>query len=49
LDAKNQWKQLLKSWKKEVKKPNVSDESYFSFDYSKLLELFDINLILKEA
>ncbi|CAD8118175.1 unnamed protein product [Paramecium sonneborni] len=49
LEAKNQWKTLLKGWKKEENKQQQNDDHYFGFQYNKLLEIFDLNQILKEA
>ncbi|CAD8117611.1 unnamed protein product [Paramecium sonneborni] len=49
LEAKSQWKTLLKGWKKEENKQQQNDDHYFGFQYNKLLEIFDLNQILKEA
>ncbi|CAD8207397.1 unnamed protein product [Paramecium pentaurelia] len=49
LEAKGQWKTLLKGWKKDGNKQQQNDDNYFGFQYNKLLEIFDLNQIIKEA
>ncbi|CAK66734.1 unnamed protein product (macronuclear) [Paramecium tetraurelia] len=49
LEAKSQWKTLLKGWKKDGNKQQQNDDNYFGFQYNKLLEIFDLNQIIKEA
>ncbi|CAD8084978.1 unnamed protein product [Paramecium primaurelia] len=49
LEAKSQWKTLLKGWRKDGNKKQQNDDNYFGFQYNKLLEIFDMNQILKEA